>query len=128
MTFSAGDEDFVLIVDDEQDIRETLSEVAAHIGCRARSAANGAEALRMLETQRPCLIILDLRMPVMSGQETLAALRGDAALADLPVVISTSTPAEAPRGVPVLPKPIDVDKAFAWMRRYCQCPGGGASS
>jgi len=119
-------ESVVLIVDDEDDIRETLGELVAHVGCTARGAANGAEALELLKTLRPCLIILDLRMPVMNGHETWAALQQDPSLAHVPVVVSTSTPDDAPQGATVLPKPIDVDAAFSLMRRYCRCHPEGA--
>lgn len=120
----------VLIVDDQEDVRDTLREVIEAGGCEAIAAANGVEALALLETRRPCLIVLDLLMPVMNGQEVLEALRKKPELAALPVVISTSAPHLAPSGVPVLPKPLDIAKLWKWMGRTCRCaeqrnaPGG----
>src|SRR6188768_4005984 len=107
MTVSASD--CVLVVDDEEDVRETLREVVEMGGCEAIVAANGADGLQLLAKHRPCLVILDLLMPVMSGEAMLEAMRDQPELAELPVVISTSAPERAPAGVPVLRKPLDLD-------------------
>jgi len=111
----------VLVVDDDEGIRETLCELVELAGCSARGAANGAEALKMLTDGLPCLVILDLIMPVMTGLEFLDALRKDPCFASVPVVISTSAPERAPAGVPVIPKPIDIDSVIHWMKRTCAC-------
>lgn len=118
---SGTKEGCVLIVDDQEDIRETLREVIEMAGCRSIAAANGVEALALLEHHRPCLIVLDLLMPVMSGNEVLDQLRRRPELATLPVVVSTSAPHLAPSGVPVLPKPIEIAGLWAWLRRTCRC-------
>ncbi|MEO7332291.1 MAG: response regulator [Minicystis sp.] len=115
------DRDCVLIVDDDEDIRDTLSELVEMAGCSALVAANGVEALEVLKHQHPQLIILDLRMPVMDGAELLKVMRTEPALATIDVVISTSLPSEAPIGVPVMPKPINIDTMWDWMRRTCRC-------
>jgi two-component system, chemotaxis family, chemotaxis protein CheY len=111
----------VLVVDDEPDVRETLRDLVEMCGCSVIVAANGAEALALLAERRPCMIILDLLMPVMTGEELLAAMRREPSLAELPVVISTSAPERAPSGVPVLRKPIDIDSFMSWLRRNCEC-------
>ena len=95
-------------MDDEEDIRDALCEAIEMLGCRAITAADGAAALELLQTYRPCLIVLDLLMPVMTGQEMIEAMRKRPELAALPVVVSTSAPARAPAGVPILAKPIDI--------------------
>ena len=112
---------WVLIVDDDDHIRETLSELVEMAGCRARGATNGAEALEILAGGLPCLIILDLLMPVMSGQELVEAMRRVPAFAAVPIVISTSAPDRAPAGLPVIPKPIDIDRVLDWLKRACRC-------
>jgi CheY-like chemotaxis protein len=58
----------VLIVDDEPDIREVLSELLA-AGYRTQTAANGAEAVTQFRLQRPDVVLLDINMPVMNGVE-----------------------------------------------------------
>ncbi len=112
----------VLIVDDEEDVRESLRDVVELVGCSAILAASGEEALEILAGRRPCLVVLDLLMPGMTGTETLAAMRRNPLLSTLPVLISTSSPERAPRGVPLLPKPIDIDALCGWIRRLCGCP------
>ena len=121
---AAPHEGCVLVVDDEEDIRETLREVVEMIGCSAVLAANGQEAMALLTQYHPCLIILDLTMPVMSGEQFIAAMRKEPTLADLPIVISTSAPARAPAGLPVIPKPVDIDKLWHLIRATCRCQVG----
>ena len=111
----------VLVVDDEEDIRETLRDVIEMEGCSAILAASAQEGMKVLETQRPCLIILDLMMPGMSGAEMLTRLRDDSQLASLPVLMSTSAPSRAPAGVALLPKPIDLDLLSRWIQTSCDC-------
>jgi CheY-like chemotaxis protein len=118
---SPGYEACVLIVDDEEDVRESLRDVVEMIGCSALMAASAEEALILLATRRPCLVVLDLLMPGMTGAELLETLRLQPALSAMPVLISTSAPERAPRGFPVLAKPIDIPALCAWMRRACQC-------
>jgi CheY-like chemotaxis protein len=114
----------VLIVDDDELIRETLRELVQMVGCSALMAANGREALKVMTEHRPCLVILDLLMPVMTGTELLEAMHHDPTLAGIPVVISTSAPDRAPSGVPILRKPINIESVVEWMHRTCACTGG----
>jgi len=118
---SAESKRCVLVVDDDADIRETLREAVEMVGCTALLAKDGQDALQVLGQHRPCLIILDLIMPVMTGEELLAAMRLQPELAQLPVIVSTSAPKRAPAGVPVLPKPIDLRAFWAWIRQNCDC-------
>jgi two-component system chemotaxis response regulator CheY len=114
----------VLVVDDELDAREMLRELIEMAGCSVLLAANGAEALTLLDAHRPCMIILDLMMPRMTGSEMVEVLRSRADLASLPVLISTSSPNRAPAGLPVLAKPIDIDALWNFMRKTCACASG----
>jgi CheY-like chemotaxis protein len=114
----------VLIVDDEAGAREALREVVEMAGCSAIMARDGAEALKLLvesAEHRPCMVIMDLIMPVMTGLELLRAIRTDPALEGLSVVVSTSSPGRAPPGVPVFAKPIDIPALWSCMRRLCPC-------
>jgi CheY-like chemotaxis protein len=118
---SAPQHGSVLIIDDEEDVRESLRDVVEMVGCSALMAANAEEGLAVLAAHRPCLIVLDLLMPGMSGAQMLETLRREPAWSAMPVVISTSAPERAPAGVPVLAKPIDVEALCRWMRSVCQC-------
>jgi CheY-like chemotaxis protein len=111
----------VLVVDDDENIRDTLRDVVEMAGCSAIVARNGVEALEVLARHQPCLIILDLLMPVMGGEQMLEEMKKEPAIASLPVVISTSAPERAPRGIPVVPKPIDIEALWEIMRRTCHC-------
>lgn len=101
----------VLVVDDEADIRESLKDALGEEGYEVVLAANGKEALQLLPgISRPCAVILDIIMPVMSGTEFYEAMQAMPALADIPVLMSTSDPSRAPRRVPVMKKPINLDR------------------
>lgn len=113
---------YILVVDDEEDIRDTLRELIEMQGLKAETAANGAEALEHLKAQKPYLVLLDLVMPVMDGRALLEKMRADPDLSDVPVVVSTSAPHLAPRDVPVVPKPIDIGKMVEWLHRYGEQP------
>lgn len=110
----------VLIVDDDDDIRDTLKELCEDEGYEVATAANGAEALAVLAgAVAPCVVVLDLIMPVMTGNELFATMQRDPRLARVPVIVSTSDPSRAPVGVPVMKKPIDVERLLAAIRQHC---------
>jgi len=121
MTSHATAQSCVLIVDDEEGVRESLRDVVEMVGCSAITAASAEEALALLSNNRPCMVVLDLTMPGMSGAEMLEVMRRQPALSTTPVLISPSSPERAPGGVPVLAKPIDVDALCKWIRRTCEC-------
>ena len=82
----------VLIVDDERDIQETVAELLADGNYRALAANNGQDALEQLKAmdEKPCVILLDLKMPVMDGFEFRAAQQADPALNGIPVIAVTA--------------------------------------
>ena len=116
----------VLIVDDDPDIRETMAFLLESVGHRVVAAANGADALQRLhEGLAPCLILLDLMMPVMNGWEFLNEQRRDATLSTIPVVILTGAgqPAEQTAVLGVtgyLEKPVHLDTLFSTVGHYCR--------
>ena len=77
----------VMVVDDEVDILTCLDEALSAEGYRVTAVASGAEALDLLAREVPDLIILDLRMPQISGIEVLKELR--AKHPELPIVVCT---------------------------------------
>src|SRR5690349_24594897 len=79
----------VYVVEDYSDLRHTIGEALEAQGYAVVSAANGAEALEALrrDDARPCLILLDLMMPVMNGYECRKEQRADPELAGIPVVV-----------------------------------------
>lgn len=119
----------VLLVDDERDLRESVRELIEDSGYGVAEAANGLEAREYLERSpdRPCLVLLDLMMPVMNGWDFLAWLGTQAEpLASVPVVVLTAADrdrvevvAKARRTAAVLPKPFRIDELLATIERYC---------
>ena len=114
----------VLIVDDETDIRETLEDFLSDEGFAVRSAADGAAALRLLgEPELPCVVILDLIMPVKDGNEVLEEMKKSERLARVPVIITTSDPSRAPRGIPLMRKPVSLQSLLAAVEAFCSRDG-----
>lgn len=80
----------ILIVDDDATMVNLLFAVLEFEGFEAIKALSGMEALRMIEEERPDLVLLDIMMPEMDGFEVLASLRKDPATKKLPVVMLTA--------------------------------------
>ncbi len=76
----------VLVVEDNDDSRELYVLVLTRAGFEAREAANGEEALHMLDECDPDLLITDLRTPSMSGLDLIRRIRSDEKWANLPII------------------------------------------
>ncbi|HZH75669.1 MAG TPA: response regulator [Archangium sp.] len=101
----------LLIVDDEVAILEALTDILSVEGFEVDTAPNGAEGLKRAGEARPDLILLDLMMPVMDGQEMLRRLKDDPQLRSIPVVVMSAgrvTKAEL-QGSRFLAKPFELD-------------------
>lgn len=109
----------VLIVDDDEDIRETLRDMFELEGFEVETASDGIEGLSKLTSVAPAAIILDLRMPRMDGHELFRRLKETPTLSKLAVFISTSLPSIAPAGAMVVPKPIDAARLVRLVRQAC---------
>ncbi|MBZ5709207.1 hybrid sensor histidine kinase/response regulator [Nannocystis pusilla] len=111
----------VLVVDDDEVIRETLREAFAGEGYEAITAADGGEALQtLMHEARPDVVILDLVMPVLDGGRVYQAMQADPQLAQIPVVVSTSEPARAPAGAILIPKPVKLARLLDTVARLCR--------
>jgi DNA-binding response OmpR family regulator len=80
----------ILVVDDEESVRQLFQIVLQHEGYEVLLAGNGAEALLMAHKEQPDLIILDWMMPVMDGLSALQQLRKDETTAGIPIVMLTA--------------------------------------
>ena len=113
----------ILVVEDDTAIRESLVEVLRAEGHVVVEAANGMAALEKLRWgMRPCLILLDLRMGVMTGWEFRAEQKKDSALADIPVVAMTTGRWKADDlkdFVEHIQKPIDLEALRVIVSRFC---------
>jgi CheY-like chemotaxis protein len=116
-------QDMVLVIEDEDEARTVLMEILELEGFKVRGFANGADALNYLNgADRPCLIVLDILMPVMDGRQFRAALLTDAEMAKIPVVIVTALDPSAAwdlGAVKVLKKPVDIDALLNAVRQNC---------
>lgn len=122
--------DCVLVVDDDQAIRETLVELLEDRGCHAVGAAHGKEAIELLDdgssAENTCLILLDLMMPVMDGPTFREEQLKRATLAHIPVVVisafqDAAREARAMKAVEVLIKPLQLADILRLAKRYCTC-------
>jgi len=116
-------EEAVLLVDDDPDIRETLSELLDANGYEVLQAENGQIALDVLKnTPRfPCVVVLDLSMPVLDGREFLKLRALDPILRDIPVVVvsGSNQPAETLEGIDeYLRKPVEIERLMEIIDHY----------
>jgi CheY-like chemotaxis protein len=117
----------VFVVDDDYDIRSTVTDVLELRGYRVGGAADGQEALdRLRAGLRPCLILLDLMMPGMNGWEFREAQARDLALSRIPVVIFSGAGAAnvelhrvASAAAGLLHKPLQLDALLSTVARFC---------
>jgi CheY-like chemotaxis protein len=110
----------ILIVEDEPELRESLREFLEDEGFAVATAANGAEALAALDRSAlPCMMILDLVMPVLGGNALYERMQANPRLSQIPVLVSTCDPTKAPTGVPTMKKPLNLNRLLGAVRRHC---------
>jgi two-component system, chemotaxis family, chemotaxis protein CheY len=119
----------VLVVDDHAGIRSVLASVLALEGYVVRTAEHGRAALETLATFRPCVILLDLMMPVLDGSGFLAAYRrlphADARIITMSAGRETRPMGEGDAVHGHLPKPFDLDDVLALVARHLQIHAAG---
>jgi CheY-like chemotaxis protein len=118
----------ILIVEDDKDIRETLSEYLQNEGFDVTQSANGKEAVEKLDKDfSPCLILLDLFMPVMNGNQFLEIIKKPGNKnTDIPVLVFSAAPTEDEEVKKVkkwvsgvLKKPFDIDEVLSSIKNNC---------
>ena len=104
---------YILVVDDDADQRELLGETLTAMGYEVAGAENGQVALDLMEGRMPDLVLLDLRMPVMSGWAVLEALKNIPRARNVPILIISGYgyewEAELVGAAGYISKPIDID-------------------
>jgi CheY-like chemotaxis protein len=115
----------VLVVDDEPDTRTMLATMLEFAGFAVATAANGREALDAERREEPCVILLDLMMPVMDGEQFCRLHRQDPQLRQIPVVVLSARHDAAVVAARLgaddfAPKPIDFDRVIAMVSSRCQ--------
>jgi CheY-like chemotaxis protein len=116
----------ILVVEDDEDIRETLVDLLQDHGYRAIGARDGRDALLTLSKAQPlpCLIVLDLMMPVMDGQAFRDEQLRDPELSKIPVLVISAyhdaeTRARALNTKMAMKKPLDLDRFLDLVQQNC---------
>lgn len=115
---------WVLVVEDDVATRQLLATCLQLEGYCVETAANGVEGLEHMRQRRPCLVLLDLMMPVMNGEQFRSAQLEDPTLAKVPVVCISAVynaeeRAERLHAVACIGKPFDVTQVVDVVREQC---------
>jgi len=119
-------EDIILVVEDDEDLRDSLCSLLEVEGFRAVGVVNGLEALRYLRAHGPpCVILLDLMMPGMSGGEFRARQLADAHLARVPTIVVSAMDLAHQReqvlnAAGYLNKPVNPKQLTQTVRQHCK--------
>jgi CheY-like chemotaxis protein len=125
-----GDQPLVLVVDDDATARELVERHLKRAGFAVVTASGGKEGLRLVQELRPAAVTLDVIMPDLDGWTVLAAIKGDPALASIPVVLMSMVD-QKNRGYALgaadyLVKPVDRGKLIETLTGICGSAAGRA--
>jgi len=110
----------ILVVDDEQPLRDLLADVLELDGHRVIVAGNGREALAIARRDRPDLVVSDVMMPLLNGVRLCQQLKADPSTASVPVILMSSVGRRFVNGSGAdafVKKPFDLDEVEAIVRR-----------
>jgi len=110
----------VLVVDDELDVREFLSDLLTDEGYSVRQAEDGVNAMEMIAQEKPDLILLDLMMPKETGTDLYRKIHRRKDSEDIPVIVISGLPGRylaVSKSVPVFDKPIDEKKLLDEVKK-----------
>lgn len=113
----------VLVVEDDADIRDALKEVLELEGYQVITANDGQQGLEALKKSNPCVILLDLMMPVMNGWQFLTELRKSPNQAKTPIIVITAADPRATEDIQaeqILQKPLELDMLLKAVGRFRQ--------
>ena len=117
---------YILVVDDDDDFRETLAEVLAAAGYPVQQAGDGEAALRRAAEESPGIVLLDLKMPVLDGWGVIERMRADPRSAAIPILILSAYgfewEAELLGAQGYIPKSVGVDEILDRVRRAAGDP------
>jgi two-component system, chemotaxis family, chemotaxis protein CheY len=111
----------ILLLEDELELRELVQEALELNGYEVVAVGDGQAALEAMDgIEHICMVLLDLLMPRMNGWAFFQKLRERPELADVPVVVHSSSPTHAPAGVTrVLHKPMQLERLISVVQEYC---------
>lgn len=114
----------IMVVEDNDDIREMTSEFLQGHGYQVLEATNGREALQLLDgiDAKPCLLLLDLMMPVMGGVEFLHELEASGRLRSYPVIVISAghvQRSDVPQATELMRKPPNYTRLIEMVKEIC---------
>jgi DNA-binding response OmpR family regulator len=119
---SKARKDTILVIDDDASVRDLMSRFLSKMGFHVVAAANGEEGVRLARQVRPLVITLDVVMPECDGWTVLKKLKGDSALAEIPVIMVTIVDNEAMAldlgASNYLIKPVDRDRLAVLIEKH----------
>lgn len=113
----------ILVVDDDQNILLTIQDILSAEGFPVRVARNGKEGLQSAMQDPPALIVLDLWMPTMSGQEMMEQLRSDGFTTPVLIMSAINAGDQIAQEIDAagfIPKPFDIDRLLDEIERLLQ--------
>jgi len=116
----------ILVIEDDHSFRETLREVLREEGYRVLAARNAQEAIRLLDREQPLVIVLDLMLPGVNGQELSRRLKQNRHTAYVPILALSGAGPEAVLAAEVdwyLAKPVAVDTLLDTLQHLAQRAG-----
>lgn len=120
----------ILHADDSAFIIMTMKIMFQQLGCDSVEASSGEQTLQLARTQKPDIILLDAMMPGLDGYQTAAALRGDAATQNIPIIMLTGNAPPEHAGKTsgwvddYLVKPVQFERLKAALGALIELPGG----
>lgn len=117
----------ILVVEDDESIRETLVDLLASEGYKVVPAHHGKEALKLLKEREedPCLILTDLMMPEMDGLELIKLLKEQDFIITIPIVVMTASTRDKVPHSRVIKKPFNLESVIALVKEHCGHPDDG---
>jgi CheY-like chemotaxis protein len=115
----------VLLVEDDADLRAAVADILEDAGFEVHVAENGQDALHVFgelghHGLRPCLVLLDLMMPVMDGFTFMERVRADPGMREVPVVVLSASVKEPPEGArAMLRKPFEIPLLLTTVAQHC---------
>ncbi len=117
---------YILVVDDDHDFREALSEVLTEAGYPVQQAENGEVALQRVADEAPGIVLLDLKMPVLDGWGVMERMRGDPRSSAIPILILSAYgfewEAELLGAQGYIPKSVGMDEILERVRKAAGPP------
>lgn len=117
---------YILVVDDDDDFRETLSEVLSEAGYSVQQAENGEVALQAASQEQPGIVLLDLKMPVLDGWGVMERMRKEPRTASVPILILSAYgfewESELLGAQGYIPKSVGMDEILERVRRAAGPP------